>query len=192
MKRRTKIALGIFGFVALFSVIFFPAYFVPRRSDEESTDSPLKTGYLDCFPEDPAVSRAACEKRGCRFEENSDTGVSCQFTDAFGYTGGQIIAINFRQHYFYQSGKCRDRWRDRWGIKVGDSFKQKIGANLRRFDQLWPTFLRIVPFSSSKLPEWTTDKSRGSKLLARIIQIAQSQYYNLYFDTRCFIVIGQF
>ena len=92
MKRRTKIVLGIFGFVAVFSVIFFPAYFVPRGGDEsdDTSGSPLKTEYLDCFPEDPKVSRDACENRGCQFVESSDTDVSCQFTDAFGYKGKQI------------------------------------------------------------------------------------------------------
>jgi len=66
MRRSVKFLLGFLSFATVFSIIFFPAYFVPKNKTTTTTMSPITepegsggsgegSGFSDLFEEDSAL-----------------------------------------------------------------------------------------------------------------------------------------
>ncbi|CAG5082372.1 Oidioi.mRNA.OKI2018_I69.PAR.g10110.t1.cds [Oikopleura dioica] len=52
MRRALKLAIGIASFVGIFSVIFFPAYFVGREKTTTTVSPPLTTTTIETTTEE--------------------------------------------------------------------------------------------------------------------------------------------
>ncbi|CAG5109584.1 Oidioi.mRNA.OKI2018_I69.chr2.g4104.t1.cds [Oikopleura dioica] len=56
MRRSLKFLIGFFSFAAVFSIIFFPAYFVPKNKTTTTTEAPTTEEYTTAYSGDGSGS----------------------------------------------------------------------------------------------------------------------------------------